>query len=241
MKNVSRLRLAIALSICVLGIGCADSTTPTDETKVQIYTQMDATTITPYKIKDGNPSIKAKGVTADSMHITRVRVLVSNMKMHMSKEDINYDGHNVKTGPFLVTIDATGQYLFASSQIPYGIYDHIKFEIHKFSNDEVASYINDVVYSDFVTGDRYTVIIDGTVYNAGVAYPYQYKSNVTVNLKLKFDKDLDFILNSTNEIIFAVNPSLIFKSGLSILDPRDPNNSNDIDNGIKSAFHALKK
>lgn len=241
MKAFFGLRLAIVVGVSLWALGCADSTSTTDSTQVQIYTQLEGRSVTPSSIKNDYSGIAAKGVVADSLRISRVRILVSDIKMHTSKEDSIHNGHSVKVGPFLVTIDTAGLSLNASSPIPAGIYDHIKFEIHRFSSSEVANYLNDPVYSDFVTGDRYTIIIDGTVYDAGVAYPFEYKSKATINFWLKFANDIEIKQNVTNGIILFMNPSLVFRTGISVLDPRDPNNSNDIDQGLKWAFRALKR
>lgn len=242
MKAFIGLRFAIALSIGFWSLGCSDSSTTTsDEPQVQIYTQLDATSVTPTSKNIGEPSITVNGQVADSLHITRVRILISNMKLHMTKEDALFGGHDVKVGPFLLNIDASGVYLNAASPIPVGIYDHIKFEIHKFTAAEVGTYLNDGVYSDFVTDDRYTIIVDGISYKNGIEYPFTYKSKSTHNLTLNFLNDIDVQVRTTHGILVFMNPSAIFRDGNSVLDPRDPNNSNDIEKGIKLAFRALKK
>ncbi len=241
MKSFFGLRSALLLGICIGFLGCSDSTTTsTDSAQVQIYTQLDASSVTPSGIKQVSEHA-LKGVTADSLRISRVRILVSNLKLHLSKEDTSTLGHDVKAGPFLITIDSAGVRLNATNSIPTGIYDRVKFEIHRFSSNEIATYLNDVVYSDFVTGERYTIIVEGTVYNAGIAQPFIYRSNVTINFMLKLDSDIQLAQSTTNDIVLFFSPRLVFRSGTSVLDPRDPTNSNDIDKGIKTAFHVLKK
>ncbi|MBK9248923.1 MAG: hypothetical protein IPM69_12615 [Ignavibacteria bacterium] len=240
MKLSFVLRSAIIISVCCIAVSCSESTSVSDTAQVQFYTQMDVNSVTTGSIKPGNSSI-LKGVTADSLKISRVRILVSNLKLHLSKEDSNTSGHNVKVGPFLITIDSSGTRLNETSTIPTGNYDRVKFEFHRFSSSEVSTYLNDAVFSDFVTGDRYTIIIDGTVYNGGVATPFTYKSDVTINLSLKFDNDIQFLQNATDGIVLLLRPRIIFKSGTSVLDPRDPGNESDIDNALKSAFHCIKK
>ena len=92
------------------------------------------------------------------------------------------------------------------------------------------------MYSDFVTGDRYTIIVDGTVYNNGVAQSFTYKSNVTLNYMLKLDSDYQFEKSSTNSLILFFSPRLVFRSGTSVLDPRDPTNNSDIEKELKQHF-----
>ncbi|MBI3258933.1 MAG: hypothetical protein HYZ54_05600 [Ignavibacteriae bacterium] len=241
MKAFIGLRLAIAICISLWTLGCSESTTTSNEPQIQIYTQLDATSVTPASKSNGEPAITVNGETADSLHINRVRILISNMKLHMTKEDSNFPGHDIKVGPFLLNIDASGAYLNASSPIPIGIYDHIKFEIHKFSANEVGAYLNDGVYSDFVTDDRYTIIIEGISYKDGVGHPFTYKSKSTHNLTLKFLNDIDIQVHTTYSILLFMNPLFIFRNDNSVLDPRDPNNSDEIEKGIKLAFRALKR
>ncbi|MFN8360234.1 MAG: hypothetical protein U0264_10000 [Candidatus Kapaibacterium sp.] len=240
MKSFFGLRSALLLGLCIGFLGCSESTTPADTAQVQIYTQLDGSSVTQSGIKNEAERV-LKGVTADSLRISRVRILVSNLKLHLSKEDTSNLGHEVKAGPFLITIDSAGARLNATNSLPIGIYDRVKFEVHRFSSNEIATYLNDPVYSDFVTGDRYTIIVDGTVYNNGVAQSFTYKSNVTLNYMLKLDSDYQFEKSSTNSLILFFSPRLVFRSGTSVLDPRDPTNNSDIEKGIKTAFRVIKK
>jgi hypothetical protein len=189
---------------------------------------------------DASRSMAGGGVTADSLRISRVRVLISELKLHRDKEDTLAGDKLVKIGPMMITIDTAGTHVFATSTVPPGSYDKLKFEFHRFSSNEVGQYLNDTNFAAFVTNERSTFVIDGTVYNNGVATPFEYKSNVTANLEFKFDNVLDLAAGSNTVIAVVVDPVLIFKDG-QVLDPRDPGNANKIDNAIKSAIRALKR
>lgn len=95
--------------------------------------------------------------------------------------------------------------------------------------------------ADFVTGDRYSVIIDGVAYKGGTTSPYSYRSNITANLQFKFQPAVDVASGRNVIIVLKIDPIAVFKKGGNILDPCDEANESEIDNAIKSAIKALKK
>jgi hypothetical protein len=236
--------LALAIGTTALSMtGCSDDTTGTGtDATVAMKGEMTGSSVTAALRKDdGNFTITSIGEVVDSLKVTRVRILVSEMKLHRSNADTTTGDNTVKTAPMMITIDSAGTRTFTTATVPAGSYDKIKFEFHRFSSSEVGTYLNDTVYTDFVTNDRYTFIMDGRVYKGGVATPFTYRSDATANLTLKFEPAIDLAAGSSSSIVLQVDPAAVFSSGNDVLDPRDEKNESSIDNAIKAAIKALKR
>lgn len=232
----------VPMMALTLVAGCSDSTAPDgdNQTDVTVQTEMTTNRVAGAANKPGAVAI-AGGVEADSLVVTRARILISELKLHRDKEDSIGGDKTVKTGPILLTIDPAGARTATTGLVPVGTYDKLKFEFHRFSGSEVATYLNDTTFAPFVTDDRYTFILDGTVYSGGQAHPFTYRSQATANLSLKFDPAVQFADAGTTVIVLRVDPLAIFKDGGKVLDPRDGGNRSKIDNAIKDAVKVLKK
>ena len=188
-----------------------------------------------------NPDSPASGIVADSIEITRVRFLLSAVKLHVEGNDTTHDG-DIKTGPFVLEFTPGFSRVFANITLPAGTYEKIKFEIHKFPASVEQIYLNDPVFTDFVTSDRSTVIIEGRVWSAKSSTPvnFVYKSAITANVEAVFPGIITLSGGSNATIAMLFSPMLAFKAS-SVLDPRDPGNGQSIDNFLKSSIKALKK
>ena len=175
------------------------------------------------------------GDVVDSLMVTRVRVLVKRLILHPSASNDSTDDRSVKNGPFLLVADSNGSRVVAQAQLTPGSYDKLKFEMHRFSSSEIPSYQNDTIYRDFVTGSRYSVIIDGIVVRNGTRSAFQYESDITSNVEFSLPS---FVVpqsgSTTLALVFAGAGAFLDKGQL--LDPRDPKNESEIDNKIKAAF-----
>jgi hypothetical protein len=222
--------------------GCSDSPSDTgDNATVTMKGELTSSAVTAALLKDESSTILSGGAEVDSLKVTRVRILLSQVKMHVSKDDTVIGDKVVKTGPVMMTIDSAGARTFTTATIPAGTYDKVKFEFHRFSSSEVAGYLSDTVYQDFVTDDRWTFIIDGFLYKDGVRTGFTYRSDATANLTLKFEPEITLTAGSSAAIVIAVDPAAVFKKGAAVLDPRDKQNESEIDNAIKAAVKALKR
>lgn len=236
--------LALATGMGALTmVGCSDDTTGTgSDATVAMKGELTSSSVSStLRKEDENFTITSIGEEVDSIKVTRVRILVSQMKLHRSNADTTTGDNTVKTAPMLITIDSAGTRTFTTATVPAGSYDKIKFEFHRFSSSEVPTYLNDTVYTDFVTNDRYTFIIDGRLFKDGVTTPFTYRSDATANLSLKFDPAIDLAAGSSTSLVLQVDPVAVFKSGSAVLDPRDNKNESSIDNAIKAAVKALKR
>ncbi len=235
---VFALAFATCLGASVLS-GCSSSTTPSTTSTVTITSETDGTKATSAFFK--KMDTPSSGIVADSIEITRARFLLSAVKLHVDGNDTTKDG-DIKTGPFVLEFTPGLSRTFSTITIPSGNYSEIKFEIHKFPSSIDQTYLNDPVFTDFVTGERSTIIIEGRVWSAKSATPvnFVYKSQITANVESKFPGIVTLGDGSTATIAMIFSPMLAFKSA-NVLDPRDPGNADDIDKFLKSAIKALKK
>src|SRR5437660_4990095 len=80
--------------------GCSSSTTePANTSTVTMSAETEGTKATSAFRK--NPSPSSSGIVADSIEITRVRFLLSAVKLHVEGNDTTHDSQ-IKTGPFVL-------------------------------------------------------------------------------------------------------------------------------------------
>lgn len=242
MKQIQSILFVASLSIGAF-IGCSDDpAAPTPNGEVSISTSLTTTTISSAYTKGG--SVTA-GPTCDSVVISRVRFVFSDLKLHLSSDDSadSDDKGMIKSGPVLMEYLPGSSVSSASASIPTGSYSRIKYEIHKLddskSSDTAA--INDPAYADFITGGRYTYIIEGLIWNTNSAVAFTFKSSKNENLNLDLDIPVTIVENEVAPITLAFDPTGLFKQGAKPLDPRYEENRNDIEKMVKDAFKALKK
>ena len=242
MKNSRRFPALFTAVALVALAGCSDSTGPDGDGQADVTVQGEMTTgHVAMAASKGDPVSVAAGAVADSLVVTRVRVMISELKLHRDKDDSTGGDRTLKSGPMLLTIDSAGGRVVAAGTVPAGAYDKLKFEFHRLSGSEVATYLNDSLFAPFVTDDRYTFIVEGRVYNGGVAFPFTYRSTATANLTLKFEPSAQLSDAGASIVVLRVDPAALFRSGTQVLDPRDGGNRARIDDAIRDAIKALKK
>ena len=251
-------------------IGCSSPDSPgtgtsTNQSRMTTKTQIQNSHISGNGIIPKYNSIADHiGTTADSIVITRARVVISAMKMHLvgaldddSSDDKkkahdhdkdhdrdihgDWDDGTIMAGPFIAEFDAGGEKIISTVVIPPGAYDRIKFEIHKLNENEDASLLNDPLFGDFVNGGRYTVIIDGIAFVNGVGYAFSYHSSLTANVQVFLNPPAVFDSTQVYDLTLVFDPLIVFgMPGLRPLDPRDPDNHDAIEHMIKSSIRALR-
>jgi hypothetical protein len=243
MNKITNALLSISLPALLAGgmVGCSSTDTPPANTATVTFVgQTEGSNVNKAAWGKGS-SIAASGAIADSVEITGVRFLLSAVKLHPEGNDTTKDGE-LKVGPFVAEFTPGLTRTYSTVTVPSGSYEKIKFEIHKFPSTIASTYLNDPVFTDFVTNERSTVIIEGRVWPTNTATPvnFVYKSHITANLETKFPGAITLGVGSTNSLAMIFSPMLAFKSTF-VLDPRDPLNSGAIDGYLKTSIKALKK
>jgi hypothetical protein len=155
--------------------------------------------------------------------------------------DDHHDG-TIITGPYLLEFDSAGTHLVTRASIPAGVYDRIKFEIHKIRGAANDPFLNDSALVQFLSNDA-TIIIKGYVWDDSTMYPFTYYSRVNANLQVFFEPAL--VIDSTipANVAMTFQPAMVFSSPFSFgrpIDPRDPDNRTHIEAAIKLAFKMAK-
>lgn len=216
----------------IIFIACSESTSPS-KSNVSFISSLSSPTITPSVNK------KQDEVMSDvtELKIKKIRILMNEIKVSLNNED-----KKVKIGPAVYTVTPDSQLVeFANTELPVGNVNKVKFEFHRFSSSEIADYENNVIFKDFATNDRYSVIINGTKKVGGTEIDFEYKSKMTANLTYNFAPPLVIEESKLNIFVFKFHPELVFKKDGNIIDPDDSKNFNDIDNLLRDAIKINKQ
>jgi len=254
------------------------SSTGSSPTKadVRTFTGVSGSTVTASSIISKVPGISGFHPTADSVVITRARIVISALKLHQvgtldsdtviivtggnghgnghgegdkdKDEDqrdiitiIDRDDGTIRVGPFVAEFDAKGEVILSEVTIPPGLYDHVKFEIHKLDENDDPALLNDTLFGDFVNGGRYTFIIDGFAFVNGVAYPFEYKSSQTDNVMIDLNPPATFSKSAQYNLTLVFDPKIIFgQPGMKPLDPREVDNRDAIEAMLKASIRLLR-
>lgn len=224
------------LLISVILFSCSDSTSP-DSSSITVQSRMinAGVSITNNKSDSNIESV-------DAIEVTNIRLLLKRIMFH-EKTKNDEESNLLKEGPFVAEGDFAENYFqLTTGTLPPGSYDKVKFEIHRFSSSEYSNYSNDPLLKDFATEDRYSVIIEGTVTEGSKKEYFVYYGTVTANLSLQFDPDLTIEKSSDTKVAIEIDATnLFYDKQNNLLDPRDPMNSNDIDNNVRDAVKYVKK
>jgi hypothetical protein len=204
--KISTLILAVLISAAGL-YGCGDSSTSPqiDNLSFSVMSSADSA-----------------GDSQNILVLDTVKILIKDIKLNVANN--NQDSTNFKVGPFVLFLNLTSSINnISSALIPAGDYDKVKFEIHKLNDNET---IPDPDFAD--ENGRYSVIVKGSY----LENRFVYKSTKSAHQILQFPKNLPVTSILTN-ITLVVKPYIWFIKDGAYLDPREPANSNDIDNNIK--------
>ena len=248
MKKLNVVLIVTVFAVSLFVYGFSTSTDPGDTgttSKVSmnvIYTPLAVSGLQ----KSG--SINA----VDSIKLTRVRVVLRNLKLkaeddkevEMEHEE-NGNNSTKKLAPFVLDLNLSGVFQQISvSNIPFGSYNRFKFQIHKVSQGEIdtLSVSEKATFTDFLNSDRYSIIIDGTVYKNGQVVTFTYRSKINVEIEKTLSPEL--VINQTqttlNLTLQVSSAGWFLDQNNSLLDPSDPNNFSVIENKLKNFLKAFK-
>jgi len=226
-------KIILFLSALAILASCSDETTSPEGTNLRLTSSMEQSVVT----NESTSSFQADVV--DSLVVTEARVLISAIKMH-NRDKSESEDEAIKTGPYVLHADSTGEVsVLFDTEVPEGSYDKIKFEIHKFPESERQQYIDDLVFGDFATSDRNTILIDGYYYTGGEKKYFNFVSNQTENLMLTLDEAVEINDVTVTELSLVFDAPGLFKEA-TILSPTE-DNQKKIEKQIHKFIVALKK
>ena len=166
--------------------------------------------------------------SAEGFQIQKVKLLLRDIKIKNQAKDNELQ---VKTGPLVVNLDMDGKVTeFASSEIPEGSYDRVRFEIHKIQDTEKCP------DPEFMEGDdssqRYSLIVNGTLNGE----TFTYRSRKSAEQDIELTEEIVVEKNENANLTITVDPYSWFYEGDTFLNPNDSANDDKIDNNLKYAF-----
>ncbi len=243
-RTVAGIHLSAAL--LMMGVAaCSDSTSPDQSGgNVRIEGAMKTSAVPFGKVTSDagaatDLSIQAAS-TVDSLRITSITMLLSEIKLQ--RKDSGGVDEKVKTGPALLTIDQNGARAVITGTMPAGTYNKVNLKFHRLNDLEVAPFAGNADFAAFVNADRHTIIVEGIAYDHGQAFLFTYGSKAEEDLKFDL-ADFGVTENGVTVIVIQIDPVTVFKDRDTklVMDPRDSDNANRIDNAIKAALNALRK
>ena len=127
-------------------------------------------------------SMDSVGDSQNMFVLDTVKILIKDIKLDLASA--SEDSSDFKVGPFVIFLNlTTGINTISSSIIPSGVYEKIKFEVHKLEDAEA---VPDPEFAD--ANGRYSVIVKGTYFGNY----FVYKSSKSAHQILHFPNTVPF-------------------------------------------------
>ncbi len=182
-------------------------------------------------------------VQVDAITITRARFLIRNVKLRSVPED----SLEFVSDPYIIDLNLDGQpSTITVSDVPANTYDRIDFRIHRLDDDDPRdlAFFQHPDFSDFVTDERYSMIIEGTVQegtNPAEAFVFRSRDN---EKQRHFFDPLLVVNESTGRVtvVFEIKGTdwFVGENG-ALLDPRDESNENEISDNLQNSIRIIEK
>ncbi len=234
--KVSFLVLPVLLGLAATG--CEKSTEPSSTGQISMTSQYSSSSAPALSVYQGYAVEGA--VAVDSIRISRARFLLRDIKFKTQADSANF-----RSAPFVQELNLNGSIQDVSvASVPFGTYRRIEFDVHRIDSAEVNALpaADRAQFQEFITGDRYSIIINGTVYKTGaVAQTFTFKSRVSAKQKIDLSPELGVGQGSTSvNVTLLISSADWFRSGATLLDPTDPTNENNISSNLRASIRVFK-
>jgi hypothetical protein len=164
---------------------------------------------------------------ADVIVITEAKALITDIQYERERDGLNQLHH---TGPYVINLALDGSLReLMKGYVVRDIYTKAKFQVHK---AEDGQQISD---PEFIEGpgenQKYSFIVKGTFNGT----PFIYKSKRSMDIVINLNKSSN-VKNKTHNLTMLFNKTTWFLNGTTVLNPNLPQNTDAIDNNIKSSF-----
>ena len=210
MKAAVQLLILMFVSFSVIFYSCGDLLT-------------DPETVSKNNLEFSYISSKdTSSKTTNIIILDNVKILIKDVTLVSETDDSSY----FYKGLFVIYLNLKNTVTtFGSGLITPGSYDRIRYEVHKLELNEQSP---DPEFSDSL--GNYSVVAKG--YFNGRRFTY--KSSISAEQILNFPAKITLDTTSKGNVTMLVRPQIWFKKNNEYMDPRDPGNTNDIDNMIKN-------
>lgn len=228
MKRLVCILCGLTLGVFVWG---CDSSTDSKPTSGTLSMASKYTTTALAKI--------GQSTAVDSIKITRARFVLRDIKFKSPKGDSS----NFRTAPMVLELNLNGSVQNVGSiTVPFGSYSKIEYDVHRVEKAEIPA-SDSLQFAEFLAGERYSIIINGIVYNSGAAPDtFTYRSKVDAKQKVDFDPAIEVSENSptVNATIVVSSANWFRSQSGALVNPKDPNNEGVIDENLKASIKIYK-
>lgn len=238
MKSLLCCRLLAILVPAGFWVSCEKSSEPQQSGSLSLSSYY---SVAPAPTGSRGELRKSPGVLAvDSIRISRARFVLRDIKFKTQSDSMNY-----RTDPFVLELNlAGGVQAIAASDVPFNTYRRIEFDVHRVESPEISRLpqLEQAKFTEFLAAERYSIIIEGTVYKTGQAQQsFVFRSKIDAKQKVDLSPEL-----VVSEAAPAANVTMLissadwFKSSGVLLDPTDPQHESAISENLKSSIRVYK-
>lgn len=218
---------------------CADS--PTEPTGGQLSMTSFYTVTAPPAATSRLAASSVSGLAVDSISISRARFVLRDIEVKSTTDSVK-----LRTQPLVLELNL-GSTLqdVGVTNVPFGTYQRVEFDVHRVDSSDLngMSTSETAPFADFLGGERYSIIIDGTVYSNGdTGRVFQFQSKV--DAKQKYDLTTPIVISGTStsaNVTLVINSAGWFKNSSGVvLDPSDVNNESMIGENLKASIRVFK-
>jgi len=177
----------------------------------------------------------------DSIVLTRIRLVVRHVRFLSPA-----DSSDIRSLPTVVDLGpATGLEDIFISSLPPGNYDGVRIKVHRVEQSDLAGMApgETAKFDDFLSGDRYSVIAEGIVFDGGISGPrsFVYRSRIDEEQEWFFAEPLVLTESAPVTVTMLLDSGTWFRSSTgALLDPSDPANENAIDDNIRASIEVFE-
>lgn len=233
-KTMPRFILSgIATLLVLLCCSCSHDPFPVDDPVVRFGAELFQPFVVP--VSGPQPGI------VDSLVVSRVRLLVRHVQLHQEGKEVSSGFQPVQMEPVVLTASAGWTNAAQVQHFPTATYDAVQCELYRLSDAEAQQYTDHPDFGEFAGIERYSVIIEGTMYKGEEVVPFHFATALAQQLWLIFDSPLGVPRGSTSDIALSVRIPSIFLTGEGIVDPTQTSNRAFIESKLLEALRVAKK
>lgn len=235
LVNFNLKVLQIILISVMLGIisGCDILNSDGTSTESEATFQMKIKEANPYgnvaSSSDGNISTESE---ENEMELTEVKFFIEELELDGTNGTPDFEAEDLND--FIANIPLDGSPLEIDRiQIPDGLYDEFEIEFEKPDDDDVE--VTDRDFRD-ETG-AYSLVVKG-IFNGE---DFMFRSSEDFEIELDLDPPVEFADGSHSVLVLEIDVNHWFRDDAGmILDPKDPNNLETINENIEASFEAYE-
>jgi hypothetical protein len=165
-------------------------------------------------------------VDHEILHLTSVKILLKEIEFSQAGSD---DSLEIESGTQVISLSLDAKITsVVAAKIPPGVYDRIRFTIHKPEDQEQVA---DSVFRQGESGqERFSIVITGFYHDT----PFTFKSRESNTMELQLPTPVTVVEDGVANVTLRIDPYLWFQTDGLFLDPF--NQTREIDDLIKASF-----